>query len=115
MAALQWQRQSAGAYPESLDALLATGLLEEADVLDPFSRGGAARLSYRRDGDGWRLHSVGLDQEDGGGLVDAYRTTDAKTRSAADFVFISREREVRLASYAAAQPPAAPAASGKGN
>ena len=115
VAALQWQRQSFGAYPESLDALLASGLLEEADVLDPFSRGGAARLSYRRDGDGWRLHGVGLDQEDGGGLVDAYRTTDAKTRSAADFVFVSREREVRLASYAAAQPPAAPAASGKGN
>ena len=115
VAALQWLRQSAGAYPESLDALLADGLLEEADVRDPFSKNGAARLGYSRDGDGWRLHSVGLDQEDGGGLVDAYRTDDAKARRTADFVFISRERDVRLASYRAANPPPAPAPPAEGN
>ena len=112
VAALQWHRQSAGAYPESLDALFADALLEEADVRDPFSKNVAARLGYQRDGDGWRLHSVGLDQEDGGGLVDAYRTTDPKAQRTADFVFISRERDVRLASSRAANPPPAPPAEG---
>lgn len=115
VAALQWQRQSAGAYPESLDALLAMGLLAAADVRDPFSKDGATRLGYQLDGDGWRLHSVGLDQEDGGGLVDAYRTTDAKAQRTADFVFISRERDVRLASYRAANPSPAPAPPAEGN
>ena len=114
VAALQCHRRSAGAFPETLDELLASGLLEEADVRDPFSQDDAARLGYQRDGDGWRLHSAGLDQVDGGGLVDAYRATDAKTQRTSDFVFISREREARLASYRP-PPPAASAPSAEGN
>ncbi|MGI5869328.1 MAG: hypothetical protein ACOX9C_07795 [Kiritimatiellia bacterium] len=109
--ALQWVRQTTGAFPDSLDALLATGLLEAGDLVDPFAKDAATRLVYARDGDGWRLHSVGIDQEDGGGLVDAYRSAGSRQkRGASDFVFISRERETRLAAQPAAKPAAQPAA-----
>ncbi len=111
VAALQFHRAAEGAWPATLGALLDDGLLEAGDLADPFSKDGAGRLGYALDGDGWRLHSVGLDQVDGGGLVDAYRTKDPQARSTSDFVFISRERETRLA----AAPPTAGTAAAGGN
>lgn len=92
-----------GEWPASLDALLEgdAPLLRPADVADPFSPSGAA-LRYKRepDGSGWRLWSVGLDQADGGGAVDAFHAEGDAVR-ASDFVFASRERERR-------RDPAAP-------
>ena len=110
VAALQFHRAAEGAWPAPLGAsrLRETRLRPAAD---PFSKDGAGRLGYALDGDGWRLHSVGLDQVDGGGLVDAYRTKDPQARSTSDFVFISRERETRLA----AAPPTAGTAAAGGN
>ncbi len=95
--ALEYTQRTSGEYPMTLDELIARGLLEEGDLVDPFAQDGKARISYARDGVGWRFYSVGLDQQDGGGLVDAYRTTDPETQSKSDFIFISREREIRLA------------------
>lgn len=95
--ALKFARQTSGEYPTTLDELVAAGLLDESDLVDPFAQDGKARISYARDGEGWRFYSVGLDQEDGGGLVDAYRTTDPDAQSQSDFVFLSRERETRMA------------------
>lgn len=97
--ALQCFKQSANAYPESLDELIALGLLEERDVLDPYAVGKDARLVYARDGEGWRFYSVGLNQIDDGGLVDAYRAADAEAQKRADFIFISHERESRIAAF----------------
>ena len=108
--ALQFFQQSTHAYPNSLDELISMGLLEERDVLDPYAVPKDARLIYARDGEGWRVYSVGLNQIDDGGLVDAYRAPDAESQKKADFIFTSHERESRLASFApkgaTAGPPA---------
>ena len=48
------------------------------------------------DGSGWRLWSVGLDQVDGNGAVDAFHAEGADVKSS-DFVFSSRERQLRAA------------------
>ena len=95
--ALAFVKQTSGDYPKSLDELVAAGLLTGEDLVDPFATDGKSRLVYARDGEGWRFYSVGLDQEDGGGAIDAYRTTDSAEQSKSDFVFISREREARRA------------------
>ena len=96
--ALQFYRHEQGEYPGSLDALLDGGLLVAGDVEDPFATDVGTRLVYSRDGDGWRFHSVGLNQVDDGGIYDAYRVKTAKEQMQADFVFVSRERETRSGS-----------------
>ena len=100
-----WRDAHGGEWPASLDPLLGgeSPVLLPGDVADPFSPDGA-RLRYERepDGSGWRLWSVGLDQVDGNGAVDAFHAEGADVKSS-DFVFSSRERELR-----AAAAPAAP-------
>ena len=97
-----WRDAHDGEWPASLDPLLEgdAPLLLPSDVADPFSSDGA-RLRYERepDGSGWRLWSVGLDQADGNGAVDAFHSSDADVKSS-DFVFSSRERELRRADAA---------------
>lgn len=93
--ALAHHAREAGAYPETVQPLIDAGLLTAADVLDPFSPDGAAPFVYARDEGGWRFYSVGLNQMDGGGAVDAFRAPDAASQQHADFVFASRERALR--------------------
>lgn len=62
LAALEAHRQARGEYPDSLEALGAE--LTQADAL------GNRPLVYRRDGDGFKLYSVGVDGRDDGGLHD---------------------------------------------
>jgi len=94
-AALAYYQHQAGVYPAALDALVTDGLLEERDLVDPFASGGASQLMYAPDNDGWQFYSVGLDQVDDGGLVDAFRTVDPKKQKKSDFVFTSYERVLR--------------------
>ena len=56
-----WKRQN-GSYPESLDALVSG--MSEPLPLDPFS---GEAYSYRREGEGFVLYSVGPDGKDDGG------------------------------------------------
>lgn len=93
--ALQFYRKEHGEYPESLDALMDGGLLVAEDLEDPFASEDGQPIVYLRDGDGWRFHSVGLNQLDDGGIYDAYRVKTAEEQMKADFVFVSRERETR--------------------
>ena len=97
-----WRDANGGEWPASLDPLLEgdAPLLLPSDAADPFSPDGA-RLRYERepDGSGWRLWSVGLDQVDGNGAVDAFHSSDADVKRS-DFVFTSRERELRRAAAA---------------
>ena len=97
-----WRDAHGGEWPDSLDPLLG-GDLVPGDLADPFAADGA-RLRYEcePDGSGWRLWSVGPDQVDGNGAVDAFRAEGADVKSS-DFVFTSRERELRRA---AAEAPA---------
>ena len=94
-----WRDAHGGEWPASLDPLLGgeSPLLLPGDIADPFSPGGAP-LRYERepDGSGWRLWSVGLDQSDGNGAVDAFHAEGADVKSS-DFVFSSRERQLRAA------------------
>ena len=94
-----WRDAHGGEWPASLDPLLdgEDPILLPGDVADPFSPDGA-RLRYERepDGSGWRLWSVGLDQVDGNGAVDAFHAEGADVKSS-DFVFSSRERQLRAA------------------
>lgn len=92
--ALRVYREARGEYPEDISALFGTTPLERDDAIDPFSVD-AAPLRYARDGDGWRIWSVGLDQVDGGGISDAYTERDRSRQKNADFVLTSRERELR--------------------
>ena len=101
--ALRAWRDASGGWPESL-AELETGdaarglppLLEPGDAADPFAPDGSA-LRYARDAGGWRLWSVGTDQSDGGGAVDAFTAGKNAAGKPADFVFTSRERDIRKA------------------
>ena len=94
-----WRDAHGGEWPASLDPLCEgeEPVLLPGDVADPFSPDGA-RLRYERepDGSGWRLWSVGLDQADGNGAVDAFHAEGADVKSS-DFVFSSRERALRRA------------------
>ncbi len=94
-----WRDAHGGEWPATLDPLLdgEDPLLLPGDVADPFSPGGAP-LRYARepDGSGWRLWSVGLDQADGNGAIDAFHAEGADVKSS-DFVFSSRERQLRAA------------------
>ena len=94
-----WRDAHGGEWPDSLDPLLdgEAPILLPGDVADPFAADGA-RLRYERepDGSGWRLWSVGLDQVDGNGAVDAFHAEGADVKSS-DFVFSSRERQLRAA------------------
>lgn len=101
--ALAYLKRLEKAYPVALGALVTAGLLEERDLVDPFAGDGASQLSYARDGDGWRFYSVGRDQVDGGGEIDAYRTVDPKKQKDSDFVFTSHERKFRLDAHRATQ------------
>ena len=100
-----WRDAHGGEWPASLDPLLEgeEPILLPGDLADPFAADGA-RLRYERepDGSGWRLWSVGLDQVDGNGAVDAFHAEGADVKSS-DFVFSSHERELRRA---AAEAPA---------
>ena len=99
-----WRDAHGGEWPDSLDALLEgeSPVLLPGDVADPFAADGAP-LRYERepDGSGWRRWSVGLDQVDGNGAVDAFHAEGADVKSS-DFVFSSRERQLRAAAAAAA-------------
>lgn len=101
--ALACYRQTTDGYPTSWDELLRgkVGKLEARDCEDPFAKKTRTCLVYSMDGGQWRFYSVGLDQEDGGGLVDAYRATTADAQKKSDFIFSQRERESRIASFAA--------------
>ena len=94
-----WRDAHGGEWPATLDPLLdgESPLLLPGDVADPFSPGGAP-LRYARepDGSGWRLWSAGLDQADGNGAIDAFHAEGADVKSS-DFVFSSRERQLRAA------------------
>ena len=101
--ALARYRQTTDRYPTSWDDLLRgmVGKLEAGDWMDPFAKKSGTRLVYSLDGGQWRFYSVGLDQEDGGGLVDAYRAANADAQKKSDFIFSQRERESRIASFVA--------------
>lgn len=94
-----WKDAHNGQYPESLLALLEgeDALLTAEDLHDPFSPA-SELLRYTRDGEnGWRIWSIGLDQEDDYGLQDAMTAKDRKDRQKSDFIFTSNERLLRAA------------------
>ncbi len=94
-----WKDGHNGQYPESLSELFEgeEALLRREDVADPFSPS-SELLRYSRDGEnGWRIWSIGLDQEDDNGLQDAMTAKDRKDRQKSDFIFTSNERLLRAA------------------
>ncbi|MCL1909753.1 MAG: hypothetical protein FWG05_02325 [Kiritimatiellaeota bacterium] len=94
--ALEFFKSQHGAYPETFDELISSGLLIPADIIDPFAPA-TFNLSYARDIDGWRFWSVGLNQKDGGGLLNAFHADKKTDLRNTDLVFTSREREIQMA------------------
>ena len=70
--AVERYRLREGRLPESLDALVPEFL--ESVPTDPFD---GQPMRYGVEGDGYRIHSVGPDGEDGGGVERIDRDTDA--------------------------------------
>jgi hypothetical protein len=64
LAVERYRRSHPGALPQALDALIPDSLA--AVPLDPFD---GARLRFSRTADGYKIYSVGVDQEDDGGKV----------------------------------------------
>ena len=94
--ALEFFKTQHGAYPETAEELIAAGLVDESDFADPFATE-ITRLSYARDGGGWRFWSVGFNQQNDGGLANAYHAAKDTDLKKTDLVFTSREREIRNA------------------
>lgn len=87
-------------YPNSLDELLAEGLILEEDLVDPFSKKREGKLKYKLDGNSfsWLIYSVGVNQEDNGGTL---ATIDANPENQNEFqetdlIFKSGERSRRI-------------------
>lgn len=101
--ALRAWRDAAGDWPESLAPLFSgdesrgiAPLLVPSDAEDPFAADGSV-LRYARDADGWRMWSVGTDGGDDGGALDAFSAGGDAAGEKSDFVFTSRERDIRRA------------------
>lgn len=104
--AINAYKHTTGAYPASLKVLVEEGLLQEDDLVDPFSLNRASELQYLLDNNGaeWRIYSVGVDQKDNGGVLPVLKA-DAKNQAElerSDLVYQSGERERRI--KAAARP-----------
>ena len=98
--AINAYRHANGAYPASLHELVAEGLLEKDDLVDPFSLNRSTELQYLLDNNGasWRIYSVGVDQKDNGGVLPILNA-DSKNQAElerSDLVYQSGERERRI-------------------
>jgi hypothetical protein len=98
--AINAYKHSKGAYPASLNVLVEEGLIQESDLVDPFSLNRAGKLQYLTQNNGaeWRIYSVGVDQKDNGGVLPINRA-DSKNQTElerSDLVYQSGERERRI-------------------
>ncbi len=90
-----------GTWPETLETLLDFGLDREA-LIDPFAPDGRSWVVHPPD-EHWRIHGMGLDQEDHGGGIDWFSNPESPV---ADLVYSSAERERRAKLEEAATQPA---------